>query len=100
MPIVSANGAAAVTVVEPPRLTEVPLIVIEELVSEPLAMLLSVLLAPLIVLLVSVWVPVSVTTVESIEMVPVDVIGPPVSPVPVATEVTPEPAAKEFQEPL
>jgi hypothetical protein len=43
------------------------------------------------VLLVSVCVPVNVTTVESIEIVPVEVIGPPVSPVPVATEVTPVP---------
>ena len=47
-----------------------------------------------IVLLVSVWVPVRVTTVLSIEIVPVEVIGPPVKPVPVAIDVTPEPAAR------
>ncbi len=37
------------------------------------------------VLFVRVCVPVSVTTVESIEMVPVEVSGPPVNPVPVLT---------------
>jgi len=41
-----------------------------------------------IVLFVSVCVPVSVTTVLSIEIVPEDVIVPPLIPVPVATEVT------------
>ena len=100
VPIVSAFEAVAVTVTDPPKLTDDPLIVIALLVSEALAMLVSVLLEPLIVLLVSVCEPVSVATVESIEIVPVEVIGPPVRPVPVAIEVTPEPAAKEFQEPL
>ena len=52
------------------------------------------------VLLVSVWVPVNVATVESIEIVPVDVIGPPVSPVPVEIEVTPEPDAKDVHVPF
>ena len=52
------------------------------------------------VLLVSVWVSVRVTTVLSMEIVPVEVIGPPVRPVPVAMDVTPEPAANEFQAPL
>ena len=33
-------------------------------------------------------------------IVPVEVIGPPVSPVPVATEVTPEPDANAVQAPL
>ncbi len=37
------------------------------------------------VLFVKVWVPVKVTTVESIEIVPVEVTGPPVKPVPVLT---------------
>ena len=56
----------------------------------PFPMLESVLLEPLIVLLVSVCAPVSVaTTVSSIEIVPVDVIGPPSKPVPVSTSVTP-----------
>jgi hypothetical protein len=49
------------------------------------------------VLFVSVCVSVNVTTVESIEMVPVDVIGPPVRPVPVATDVTPPPVAIDPQ---
>ena len=54
VPIVSAFEAVAVTVTEPPKLTDDPLIVIALLVSEALAMLVSVLLAPLIVLFVSV----------------------------------------------
>jgi hypothetical protein len=81
-------------VADPPKLTELPLIVTALFVSEALPMLLSVLLAPLIVLFVNVCEPVSVATVLSIEIVPVEVIGPPVNPVPVATDVTPEPAAK------
>jgi len=52
------------------------------------------------VLLVSVCVPVRVTTVPSMEIVPVEVIGPPVRPVPVAIEVTPEPDANGVQAPL
>jgi hypothetical protein len=36
----------------------------------------------------------------SIEIVPVLVIGPPVKPLPVAIDVTPEPDAKELQLPL
>ena len=35
-----------------------------------------------------------VTAVSAIEIVPVEVIGPPVNPVPVKMEVTPEPDAK------
>lgn len=70
------------------------------LVKLALAMLVRVLLEPLMVLLVSVWVSVKVTTVLSMEIVPVEVIGPPVKPVPVAMDVTPEPAANEFQAPL
>ena len=64
------------------------------LVRLALAILLRVLLEPLMVLLVSVWVPVRVTTVLSMEIVPVEVIGPPVRPVPVAMDVTPEPDAR------
>ena len=52
------------------------------------------------VLLVSVWVPVRVTTVLSMEIVPVEVIGPPVRPVPVAMDVTPEPDARLVHAPL
>tara|TARA_R110000868_G_scaffold398323_1_gene671465 strand:- start:2557 stop:2880 length:324 start_codon:yes stop_codon:yes gene_type:complete len=44
------------------------------------------------VLLVRVCVPVNVTTVLSIDMVPLEVIGPPVRPVPVLISVTAEPA--------
>jgi hypothetical protein len=40
------------------------------------------------------------TPVTSILIVPVEVIGPPVSPVPVATDVTPEPDANAVQAPL
>ena len=52
------------------------------------------------VLLVSVWVSVRVTTVLSMEIVPVEVIGPPVRPVPVAMDVTPEPDARLVHAPL
>ena len=55
--------AVAVTVTEPPRLTDEPLIVIDELVSEAFAILLNVLFEPLIVLLVSVSDPASVARV-------------------------------------
>jgi hypothetical protein len=44
------------------------------------------------VLLVSVCVPVKVTTVLSMDMVPLEVIGPPVRPVPVFIRVTAAPA--------
>ena len=72
-----------------------------EFANEALAMFVSVLSGPLIVLLVSVCVPVSVaTTVSSIVIVPVDVIGPPSKPVPVATDVTPEPEAKDTHAPF
>jgi hypothetical protein len=54
VPIVNALDAVAVTVVEPPRLTLDPLIVIELFVSDELPILVSVFDAPLIVLLVSV----------------------------------------------
>jgi len=54
VPIVNVLVVAAVTVIDPPSDTELPLMVIELLVSELLPMLESVLLAPLIVLLVSV----------------------------------------------
>ena len=48
----------------------------------------KVLADPLIVLFVNVWVPVNVAvTVGSIEIVPVDVIGPPVRPNPVLINV-------------
>lgn len=70
------------------------------LVRLALAILLRVLLEPLMVLLVSVWVPVRVATVLSIEIVPVEVIGPPVRPVPVAMDVTPEPDARLVHAPL
>ena len=60
----------------------------EEFVRDEFAMFERVLLAPLIVLFVRIWEPVNVTTVESIEIVPVLVIGPPVNPVPVFIRVT------------
>ena len=44
-------------------------IVNDEFVRLELPMFVSVLLAPLMVLLVSVWVPVNVTTVESMAIV-------------------------------
>jgi hypothetical protein len=53
-PIVSAFVVFAVTTMEPPSDTALPLMVTDEFVSDPLAMLVSVLLAPLIVLFVSV----------------------------------------------
>ena len=88
--MVKANGLTAVIVPVPPRLTVVPLYVTDEYVNDALAILLSVLLLPLMVLFVSVCVPVSVaTTLSSMLIVPVDVIGPPVKPVPVLTSVTP-----------
>ena len=68
-PMVSAFVVLAVTVADPPRETELPLIVTLLLVRLPLPMFDSVLSDPLIVLLVRVCVPVSVATVESIEMV-------------------------------
>ena len=58
--MVSVELAVAVTVVEPPRATVLPLIVTELLARELLPMLLSVLVAPLIDLLVSVSEPASV----------------------------------------
>ena len=54
VPIVNALVAVAVTVVDPPRLTDDPLIVIELFVRDALAMSVSVLFEPLIVLFVSV----------------------------------------------
>lgn len=69
------------------------------LVRLALAILLRVLLEPLMVLLVSVWVPVRVTTVLSILIVPMPVIGPPVRPVPVLTWVTP-PASENWFHPV
>lgn len=66
VPIVNAFGLDAVTVVEPPKLTEFPLIVMALLVSELLPILDSVFVAPLMLLFVSVCVPVRVATVESI----------------------------------
>jgi hypothetical protein len=86
--MVKALEAVAVTVIEPPNDTADPLIVTELLVSEALEMALRVFVAPLIDLPVSVCVSVKVTTVESIDIVPVPVIGPPVKPVPVLIWVT------------
>jgi hypothetical protein len=54
VPIVSAKGFTAVTVVEPPRLTDEPLMVTELFVNAELGNPVMVLLLPLIVLLVSV----------------------------------------------
>ena len=42
----------------------------------------------------------AVTPVTSIEIVPVDVIGPPVSPVPVSMDVTPDPEARDVHVPF
>ena len=69
VPMVRALVVLAVTVVDPPKLTELPLIVIALLVRLELPMLLRVLDAPLMVLFVSVCAPVKVTTVESMAMV-------------------------------
>ena len=52
--MVRALEAVAVTVVEPPRLTDDPLMVTELLVRAEFGRLVTVLLAPLMVLLVSV----------------------------------------------
>ena len=54
---------------DPPRLTELPLIVMLLLVKDALAMLVSVFGEPLIDLLVRVCVPVNVTTVLLIAIV-------------------------------
>lgn len=54
MPIVSGLVAVAVTVIDPPRLTDEPLMVIELLVNEAFAMLVSVFVEPLIEIPVSV----------------------------------------------
>ena len=65
--MVSAFVAVAVTVTEPPRLTEEPLIVMELLVREAFAMLVSVFVEPLIETPVSVViVPPSDTAVDPI----------------------------------
>ena len=72
----------------PPKETLVEPIVTDELVRLELPMLLNVLLAPEIVLLVSVCVPLLVVTVESIAIVPDDVIVPPDKPVPAVILVT------------
>jgi hypothetical protein len=69
VPMVRALVVLAVTVVDPPKLTELPLIVIALLVRLELPMLLKVLDAPLMVLFVSVCAPVNVATVESMAMV-------------------------------
>ena len=60
------------TVIDPPRLVEVPLIVIALFVSDALAMLDKVLVAPLIDLFVKTCEPVSVATVESMAIVRYD----------------------------
>ena len=52
--MVNAAVDVAVTVIDPPKETAVPLMVTAELVSEALGMLLNVLSAPLIVLPVNV----------------------------------------------
>jgi hypothetical protein len=67
--MVRALDAVAVTVVDPPRLTDEPLIVMELFVNAELGNPVTVLLAPLMVLLVSVCVPERVTTVLSMAMV-------------------------------
>ena len=86
VPIVKAFEAVAFTVTEPPRDTEEPLIAMLEFVSAELPMSLNVLLSPDMVLLVRVSeLFVVATTVVSIEIVPIDVMGPPSNPVPVST---------------
>jgi hypothetical protein len=64
VPIVRAFVVVAVTTMEPPSDTALPLMVTDEFVSDPLAMLVSVLLAPLIVLFVSVSVVARPTSVS------------------------------------
>jgi len=64
VPIVKALVAVAVTVVDPPRLTGLPLIVIELFVSEALAIFDNVLVEPLIDLFVSVSVVARPTNVS------------------------------------
>jgi hypothetical protein len=57
------------TLIVPPRLVEVPLMVIALFVRDALAILDKVLVAPLIDLFVKTWDPVSVATVESMAIV-------------------------------
>ena len=88
--MVKAFDAVAVTVIEPPKLTDEPLMVMALLVRLAFAMSDSVLLEPEMVLFVRVWLPDSVaTTLVSMLIVPVEVMGPPNKPVPVSTSVTP-----------
>ena len=68
VPIVNVS-IEVVIVIDPPRLTGVPLIVIELLSSATLGIADNVFVAPLIDLPVNVCVPVSVTTVELIAIV-------------------------------
>jgi len=85
-----ATEVTVPTLIEPPKLTDEPLIVMALLVRLELPMFDSVLLEPEMVLLVSVWLPDKVATTDvSMLIVPVDVIGPPNKPVPVSTSVTP-----------
>ena len=90
--MVSGYDTAAVIVADPPKLTVEPLMVTELLTKAALGMFDKEFDAAEIVLLVSVCTSDSVTTTPvSIEIVPVDVIGPPDRPVPVSIRVT-EPA--------
>jgi hypothetical protein len=68
VPIVNVS-IEVVIVIDPPRLTGLPLIVIELLSNATLGMADNVFVAPLIDLFVNVCVPVSVATVESIAIV-------------------------------
>ena len=88
------------TVIEPPKLTGVPLIVIALLVREELPMLISVLKLPLIDLFVSACVPDKVATVESIAIVTGDdpLKLPPVNPVPIVNALDNE-AVTEIEPP-
>ena len=76
VPIVNAFVVDAVTVVEPPKLTAFPLIVIELLVNPLFGILVNVFVEPLIDLLVSVCVPVSDTPSDI--PYPAKVVGVPV----------------------
>ena len=60
----------------------------KNLTLPPTVVLVAVIVGAVIVFFVKVCVPVSVVTLESIAIVPVDVIAPPDKPVPAVTEVT------------
>jgi hypothetical protein len=77
-----APASVVITLDDNIVLDKVPVVMFDALIF------VTVLLEPDIVLLVNIWLSFKVATVESIASVPVDVMGPPVNPVPVLTRVT------------